>query len=57
MARNMLARTLKENFPGFRQGDLKVISFGKAVVRSHTHLTTGLPPSRAKGLPGKRVDA
>ena len=26
--------SLKENFPGFRQGDLKVISFGKAVVRS-----------------------
>ena len=26
--------SLKENLPGFKQGDLKVISFGKAVVRS-----------------------
>ena len=26
--------SLKENFPDFRQGDLKFISFGKAVVRS-----------------------
>ncbi|MCR4860777.1 MAG: uroporphyrinogen-III synthase [Bacteroidales bacterium] len=26
--------SLKENFPGFKQGALKIISFGKAVVRS-----------------------
>ena len=26
--------SLRENFPDFQQGELKIISFGKAVVRS-----------------------